>query len=395
NYTIGGVAQVGTTVRFTTSRGTLSADTAVTDGSGNATVNISSKTVGPTTIQASVDSGPTVQRSIEFVSTTPATMTLQADPAVIETNPAGSTNQTSNIIAVVRDAEDNLVKGQIIDFTVENDLSGGYVSPISATTDSYGRAVINYIAGAAPSGKDGVTIKATIRGKAISATTYLTVAKKNLYITLGNRGKLAEVDPSLYGESFGALVTDAAGNPVPGVTVTATAIPVGYMKGNYTWCGTCDPKTWVINETLAASRTPGSYPWPQTSYKYCSNEDLYYYKDPTHPTYALNGILDGDEDKVGAGGNANGRLDPGNVAAITGSATTDANGVATFTLLYQKRYATWVIVRIEVRAAVAGSEGAAFMVYRLPALGSDLTSTSTPAFIVSPFGESTICNDDK
>ena len=74
----------------------------------------------------------------------------------------------------------------------------------------------------------------------------------------------------------------------------------------------------------------------------CDNEDV-----------NLNGILDRGEDSLG---NSNGRLDPGNVAAVPQTITTDATGFALFDVLYAKEF-TWVEVELEARAFVAGSEG--------------------------------------
>ena len=52
-WTIGGAAQAGQTIGFTSTRGTLSASSAVTDGAGQASVTISSNTAGPSVITAS------------------------------------------------------------------------------------------------------------------------------------------------------------------------------------------------------------------------------------------------------------------------------------------------------------------------------------------------------
>ena len=387
-----GVPVDGVTVYFATSRGSLSAPSAVTGAvtTGKAKgVTVSSNNPGTAILTAYVTGGPSAQLSVEFIATSPTKMTLQADPPVIGTNISGSITQKSAIIAVVRDAEDNLVKNKTVNFTLATDPSVGYISPVSATTDSFGTVTTTYFAGVTPSGASGVVINAAVAGTAVTASTTLTVAQKPLFITLGAQNALTGVSPVFYQQDFGILVTDAAGNPVSGATVTATITPVVYMKGNYNIVGA----SWTQSLTLngAGSRhLPAGYPWPTTPANSCSNEDLYYYGDAAHPSYLLNGYLDPLED-----GNANGKLDPGGVAAVTSSVTTGANGTGALSVIYDKKYASWVIVRLDVRVIVAGTEGSAYEVFTLGALADDVKSTAPyPPFGTSPFGTSTTCSDD-
>lgn len=388
----------GETVNFSSTRGTV-ASAAVTNGSGDATLTIRSTTPGPAVLTVSVAGGPTATVPVEFVATTAAKMNLQADPATIGINLSGSTTQRSNIVAVVRDAENNLIKNKTILFNI-TDPSGGSLSAGTAVTDSFGSASVQFIAGATSSAQDGVTISATVSGTTITASTTLTVAEKSLFITVGTGNEVRPIDPNYYQVDFGVLITDAAGNPMTGKTVTASLIPVVYMKGYWVWNWVVPPGVppvggWSQTLTLTSSNHPSPpapntpYPWPGTPADSCANEDLTFYNDPAHTAFLANGILDPGEDN-----NGNGRIDPGGVASITPEAKTDTNGVAKLTVTYAREFATWVIIRLDVKVLVEGTEGTASTSLVLPGVGFDATSQpGTPAGVLSPFGQSTACAD--
>src|SRR5690606_4912236 len=82
NYSQGGGGGVsGETIEFSTTRGTLSAGSAVTDGSGNASVTVTSTNAGPALLTAKIASNATtIQRAVEFVATVPNALELQASP---------------------------------------------------------------------------------------------------------------------------------------------------------------------------------------------------------------------------------------------------------------------------------------------------------------------------
>ncbi len=294
-YTVDGAPQTGVTVAFVATRGVLSGSSAVTGADGKATVTVSSTNSGPGLLSASITGGPSTQIAVEFVATTVSSLALQASPATIGTNGAGLSAEKSLITAVVRDANDNLVKNKTVSFTIANDASGGSLSPASAVTDSSGTANTYFISGASPSGLGGVTIRASVVNTAVTATTPLTVARKALFIALSTGPTIAKVDPNMYQKDYVALVTDAAGNPVSGATVIPTVTPVYYQKGYMSWAA---PVWRPVVILQAASSTLSDIPA-------CANEDTI-----THnPLYDFNGVLDPGEDQ-----NGNSRLDPGNIA---------------------------------------------------------------------------------
>ncbi|MBT8062342.1 MAG: Ig-like domain-containing protein, partial [Gammaproteobacteria bacterium] len=80
NLQSGGSPVVGETISFSTTRGTLTSPTDDTDASGNATVDVSSANAGAAVISATTSGGVSTTLTIEFVATTPATVTAQASP---------------------------------------------------------------------------------------------------------------------------------------------------------------------------------------------------------------------------------------------------------------------------------------------------------------------------
>ncbi len=371
HYAVGGVNQVGKTVDFTTTRGTVTPTSAVTDADGNAAVSVSSTTAGPSVITASVQGTDTsVQVPLEFVATTPNRMTLEASPGVINTNSGSSTLEQSMVTARIRDAAGNLVKNKRVNFVL-TDRSGGSINPSSAMTNSIGEASTIYTAGAATSGANGVVIDASIEGyPAITAQATLTVAGKALFISLGTGNTIVPSDDDTYfTKDYVAIVTDSAGKPVSGTTVSAKAIPLKYIKGQYVW-----------NEALSSWIKDATYGPTQ-----CLNEDMYL----SGTQYYLNGSLDPLEDN-----NSNGHLDPQQPVAISPvSFVTDENGMITLSLLYPQEYATWVVVTIEARTSGAqGTEYIGSITLTLPGLASDYTNKSvSPPGVVSPFGRVTDC----
>jgi len=168
-WSIAGVPQAGNPIGFVATRGVLNVPNAVTDALGKATVSITSQTAGPTTLFASAAGGESATLILEFVSTNPSQISVQADPYTV------MTGGTSDITAIVRDPLFNLVKNQRVDFVVEADDSGGSLSAAFAITDSTGRAMTVFTAGPNPAGINSVEISATVDGTALTGTVFLTV----------------------------------------------------------------------------------------------------------------------------------------------------------------------------------------------------------------------------
>ncbi len=365
-----GAAQAGKTISFSASRGTLSSPTAVTDGSGDATVSISALSAGPSVITAKTPGGTaSTDLTIEFVATTVNSITVQADPAVISTN-----GDTSTITATLRDVNNNLVKNKTVKFSVF-DVSGGNISPNEAVTDSFGRASTTYTSSLVSSAKDGVVVTAIVDGTSVSSNVSLTVGSKSLFIALGTGNTIIVEDATRYRLPYSVLVTDAAGSPVKNAQITLSLIPYEYYKGVNTAIYSLSFIRWEASANRNVVYIPATPPLPIA----CQNEDV-----------NLNGIFDS---AVDSDTNNNLRLEPGNIATVTPrNATTDENGFARIDIIYAKEYAQWVTLSLEARASVSGSEALTRASLTLPGLGTDFSdATVAPPGKISPFGEIQNC----
>jgi len=380
HYALSGVPQTGKSVNFSTTRGTIAPLSAITDGSGNASANLSSTTAGPAIITATIAGAGTIQTPVEFVATTASAMSLQASPGTISTNTAGSTVEQSTIIAVIRDLAGNLVKNKTVRFGL-TDVSGGYIKQASDVTNSQGTASTTYISSTSPSVKNGVRIDATVDGSAATAFTTLTVASKPTYVVFGTGNKIENYSSTQYRAPFVALVTDIAGNPQAGVEVTANLTPMTYLKGRYDGClvgGTLAPAIWWTWSPAISNGTILE----------CANEDNNPVYFGSHPEWFLNGFLDKEPapSSVTEDINGDGILTPGNVAEVNKTATTDANGFAQFYVIYAKQFASWVKVRIEGRIYSYGNQSLGTTQFYLPVLSDDVKCGEIPPGAISPFG---------
>jgi hypothetical protein len=353
----------GTTVFFSSTLGVITGtNPATTDSAGNATVTITSATAGQTVISANTSGGALqASRSVLFVSSTPNAISVQAGQTNLV---AGS--QTP-ITATVLDAAGNPVKGKVVEFSKITDSSGGTgLSAATAVTDASGKASVSYTAGQTSTPTNGVEIRAKVQGTSISTVAppatpsdaMLTVGGNAQFISITSGNTLEPTTPAIYSEPRGIVVTDASGNPVANKVVTLSVIPTQYYKGRYTE----GLLNWVTNVTAT-----------------CANEDV-----------NANGIIDPLEDT-----NTNGLLTPGNpVTLSSASVTTNAQGIASFSVIYGKNYGNWLRVKLKATAGVTGTESVSELTYDLFVLASDLALTILPpGGMVSPFGEATVCTN--
>jgi len=404
-----GTPQVGQTVNFAATRGTLSAASAVTNAQGQASVTISSVDAGAATVTASA-ANVTATTNVDFIATNPASIALDASPATI------LTLGQSTISAVVRDAHDNLVQGATVNFQTIQDSTGGTLSTAQGVTNSQGLAQTVYTATATQSATNGVVIQATIQGNtSVSQTTDLTVGGQSVGLTLGTGDKITEINgangtPVSFVQAYTVLASDTAGHPVAGAPVTLTVHALHYFKGQYIVSGS----SWVQAGTYTSTTTNGATTYSVASEPVeCVNEDN---SEPavnnTPNPDDFNGLLDPGEDGCNANGvpystgalgtneacnadgNGNGVLDPGITAvASPGSVTTDSNGTANFEVVYPESDAGWVEVELIASTNVSGSESTKSVTFILKILADYLTTTTVPPpGQPSPFGVNQQCN---
>jgi len=372
-WTKNGVPQAGQTITFSSTRGTLSAGSAVTDGAGDANVSISATTAGPAVITATNPETTTTIRAIEFVAITPATVELQASPLTV------GAGEQSELTALVRDSANNLVKNKVVQFLIESDVTGGSLSVGTDTTDSQGRAKSVYTGGTVPSAANGVVLRATVQDTAVTDTVNLTVARQELFLTLGTGNTLFEIGTATYAKEWVILVTDVEGNAVANKTVQASIRSREYAKG-----------------FLAYADPPGSWVYAGASPVWCPDEDA-----------NLNGILDLG---LGEDQNGNNQIEAGNVALVAAvpesaplgspcssagaqgtaaNVVTNSQGRARVCVFYPQNFAQWVKSRLTAKASVTGgSEFSESSLFTLEVLASDVnTENTSPPNQTSPFGE--------
>jgi len=364
-----GQPKQGGEVKLSTTRGTVTPQTGVTDSKGELTFAVTSDTAGPGVVTAttSIANGPSKSIQVYFTATDVSAMILQAEPSTIGTNTNGSTDQQSKIIALLRDKDGNLVKGKRVFFRVE-DITGGYVSPSSAVTDNAGQANVTYYAGGSSSSTKGVSVYARVEGvNSLYCTddlpnkpeciVNLTVALRKAFITLGTGNTIIIKNETTYAHPYTALVTDVNGAPISDAQLVISVIPTEFAKGFY-----------IVG-------------WTQIITVTCPNEDV-----------NKNGMLDKGEDT-----NLDGQLQPGNVVtfAAEGSSVvegnrlmvkTDTSGFANFNILYPKSYSRWTRVLLSARTSGLESEES-LLLFVLPLAAGVLTDTeSAPPGQPSPFG---------
>ncbi len=340
------------------SGGSLAPASTQTNAAGQATVNFSSTSAGPVTVQATVvGTGSSTTLPLRVVATVPSTLVLQiSETAIAPNTSAAGTNETL-VLAKVSDAAGNPVQGQTVNFTRVTDPSGGNLLQVSAPTDDSGTATVRYRSGSQSTANNGVVLSATVAGTtpAVTGSATLTVSQSALFIALGTGNVITNLDPQTYKKDWVVYVTDSNGIPVNGATLTIKAIPVNYRTGVLGWNGAF----WAYAAPIYS----------------CRSEDR-----------NQNGTLDRtprDEDD-----NADGVLWPGNVISVTPGSVQTVNGRATISLIYAESYAPWVDLLLTASATVAGTESRTDAQFIVNGFADDFNKQDVPpAGVVSPFGD--------
>ena len=376
-WTLAGTPVVGETINFSSTRGTLSSSSAVTDIAGQATVTINSNTAGPAVITATNANATMTTVTVEFTASVAADLSLQASPSTV------AVGQQSEIVAVLRDPSGNFVKNKVVVFGL-TDPTNGFLSVGSTITDSQGTAETLYNAGNVPGAVDDVVIHAFVQDTpAVEATIFLTVTQLEIDLFIGTSDVLFLPDPARYTQEWVVLATDTLGNPIENTVIQATLRSVRYYKGQLVLVAVGADINWVQNVTAPP---------------FCLDEDT-------------NG--DGILDLVSEDFNGNGTLEAGNVATLFavpenadpddpcalappgGQGTdvvTDAHGFARVCVIYPRSVNLWADVELTAQLNVFGSEFSDSQQFQLRALASDLLDeNSEPAGRISPFGTASTC----
>jgi hypothetical protein len=356
----------GTEVKFTSTRGALVEDSATTVD-GIVTAQLSADNAGKTIVTFTGIDGDiqlSNQLEFEFVAEEASTIVAQASP-----NSIGPDGDTSTISVVVRDSNYNLVKSKTIKFNL-TDTSGGTIFPATAVTDSSGRASTIYTSNSV-SAQDAVVEAVVVDSPAIKDTVEITIADRELFIAIGTGNDLEEGDDgTTYTKKFVAFVTDADSNPVKNQSLTISAVPDMFYKGQWVQVYKDPAKDEFISWVAVgeANTTPAAVLSDWDPKHACPNEDD-----------NLNGILDAGEDT-----NGNGLLTPGNVLSsvaavsvngddtVSVEAITDDQGKVVIDLIYPQSFGHWVDINLIVSGAVEGTESFTQSTFTLPVLADDV-----------------------
>ena len=232
-----------------------------------------------------------------------------------------------------------------VSFSISDSTGGGeYVSPpLAYSLSGSGKAEATFTSGSVSSGARGVTVTATVVGKATVTDSIGIVIGGTAGSVIIGRSTLikSSEDGTSYELPMTAQVVDSNGNPVASARISLQLWPLYYNTG-----------IWVPLVTLFCR--------PEISNTYPNEDDTfpgtYYYR---------NLILDPGEDA-----NNDGQLTPSSSAAgaVPAEVVSDENGLASFDLIYPKSQAAWIVAELTGSTLVLGSETRSTSQFTLPYL---------------------------
>ena len=320
----------------------------------------------------------TISADTKLRATTPAKLMLQADETTLVPN------QSTRIVAIVKDANDSPVSGVVVRFERLIDSSAGRLSAATAVTDDSGLASVTYTAGTT-SPVDRVEINATLDSAPNilpqPGALTLTVAQEPTSIVVGSSDKISSSSDNIYYyHPYSVAVIDGSGKPVANQTVSLRLFASSFNKGQFNYT----PTSTVVIGGVPVD-VPANFSRSAVS---CATEDQ-----------NRNFTLDAGEDR-----NNNGQLDIRNPVAIVqndqaqpvnGLITfkTDSEGKFDFNIRYPKIYAQWATFEMKATTRVYGSEFSSITTHGLPVAAEDISlSDGTRPNLLSPLGVQLDCS---
>jgi hypothetical protein len=255
-----GSPETGKMIRFATNAGSVSPDSAMTDGSGKASTTLKSALFsGTATIQANAPGGTAkIQVTYSALAAWKIKLSVTADNISVNGGRA-------QVRAVVTDTQGNLVTGQNVNFRILKGPGGGeaIVTPLVMT--QAGVAVTQLEAGGVVSSYRGVLIEASFGTKTLEKdSTKLTISGPAHIVSVARpeddtvRVQDGGVRDEAFFESFtGALVQDINGNMVAdGTEVHFSAVITGLAIEERVfdrWAGLVGFDTSVTSVTIVGS----------------------------------------------------------------------------------------------------------------------------------------------
>ncbi|HEY0665450.1 MAG TPA: Ig-like domain-containing protein [Gallionella sp.] len=377
-------------------------------GVASATLQTSVAGVANISVTDAADQGLVDTMTAGITAATPSYITLQAAPTVVPKS-VGTTVGYSQLIARVYDATGAPVGGVPVAFSIvpgTGTNSGETISPVvvfTATTTSggvdLGAAPATFTAGSLPSGAQGVHIRASVAGTTIETKPIglpnATKSSLDMAITIGGQagsiafGQAAQIIDAGAGTTFytfpmSVLVADSNGSPAPqGTVVNISVWPIAWSTGSsgvgclpdsdgYIW----DGAAWVDGEggTFLNEDTnqnlildPGE-DGKRLFYDTGTATSRSSLMRPGGYTLALAGTKDNALTPANSWG---GTVKSTNPIDPAGTASTDANGLATFNLTYTKSGSFWVVTRIKAQTMVQGTPAVGQVDFTLAASKAD------------------------
>jgi len=413
NLTVTVSAPTQSNVVFTSTLGTWdggsSALVAKAVSGGVASAVLNSTKGGTATVQVTDAADSTTYATLTVLISAPssqaAQISLQSNVSVVAPSVGGTQSQVT-LTATVRTSVasgSDLVSGAPVSFTLSNTTGGGEsISPAYGITDSAGQVSTTFTSGSLSSDSTGVQVTATVYD---SSSAAIASANKNIIINqtagsvvIGTGTTVSEpvVGGALYTLPMSVVVADSNGNPVQ-TTVTLSAWPLYYRTGYWdsvdcslavitgTWDNEDVNRNLIEDPGEDVPYVSGPYPVTTTTGVGATISDAMVQDSNGQEEYTLDIALEPSSILTFVTDN---KLTPANSAAGTllGTVTTDASGVANFTLTYAKQYSIWVKDEIRASTTVLGSETTGVLTFTLPALLKDAQAC---ALNPSPFNPQT------
>ncbi len=367
---------------------------------GKATATFTSGSAGIASIQVLDPLNPTVSTDTLTVAVTStvasaARITLQAAPNVVGIS-SGGTASTASVVATVTNASGAPVGGAAVAFQIVSGTGGGeLISPVVQLTNStataglaLGQAKAVFTSGSLPSSQGGVKIRASVVGANVQTrdptinppdpllcTTCgvdaaITIGGAPASISIGQPSHFTDsADKTQYIFPMSIFVSDASGRGVSGIVVALSVFPIAWS----TSIASGVPRGCVFDLDGAERGTFFNEDADENFILDADDEDgVRIYYDTGLPA----GGVSSKDNKITA--------PPADGGVLPATVTTDANGIASYNLIYPKSSAHHIIDRVRASTIVQGTETVGELRFRLPALLTDSPDDPTTGCLLPP-----------
>lgn len=198
---------------------TLTTLQGVTDVSGKATANVKSAVAGTFTVTATVN-GDSKDVATVFTAST-LTATITSANMIINPDGAVANGTTTNGVRVtVTDALGNVVPGMPVVFST---CTSATITPVTATSDAMGRASATVVSTRSGGCVAGAKVNGYTQTKAMRFVADTATAGFDSLTSRFDTVRTGQLANGIDTDAVEAVITDANGNPVEGVTVTFSA----------------------------------------------------------------------------------------------------------------------------------------------------------------------------